>query len=82
MPEKGRVAAMNTPKNSANDLMNLIGALAEMAHHFYISMINSGASASEASVGMQSFIAAWWQDMMNAARKENKAKYEEEQEQE
>lgn len=70
---------MSAP-NPATDLMYLIGALAEMAHQFYASMIDSGASAPEATAGMQGFITAQWQDMMNAARKESEAKHEEEQE--
>lgn len=68
---------MSKQNDPANDIMNLIGALAEMAHQFYNSMIDSGASTTEAAAGMQGFIAAWWRDMMDAARKENKAQNEE-----
>lgn len=52
------------------DLLNAIGSLAEMAHHFYGAMINAGAEKAEATAGMQSFITAYWMDAMNGARRE------------
>lgn len=48
---------MKTPKNNpAAGLLTAIGSLAELAHHFYASMIAVGATKEEAQAGMQSFI--------------------------
>ena len=47
---------MSSPKNPAADLLTAFGSLAELAHHFYTSMINVGASKEEATAGMQEFI--------------------------
>lgn len=46
-----------------------LGAMAEMAHSFYTAMIKSGASNREASEGMNGFIAAFWHESMEDARR-------------
>lgn len=63
------------PKDRAKqvlELLNAIGSLAEMAHHFYSTMIDAGADKTEATAGMQGFITAYWTDAMNNARKERR----------
>lgn len=63
---------MIDPKNTpVKNLVELIGAFAEMAHSFYSAMIGAGADQEEAKAGMQAFIGIWWTDAMNDARKEN-----------
>ena len=62
---------MSRPKNPAEDIINCLGILAESAHVFYSAMIGCGADKPEATAGMQAFIAAWWGDAMNNARREN-----------
>lgn len=42
--------------NKAAALLAAFGSLAELAHHFYTSMIAVGATKEEAQAGMQSFI--------------------------
>lgn len=59
---------MSKSKNPANDVVATIGASAEMAHSFYSSMIASGATAREATAGMQSFISAWWSTVLQISR--------------
>lgn len=54
------------------ELLNGIGSLAEMAHHFYGAMINAGADKAEATAGMQTFITTYWTDAMNNARREKR----------
>lgn len=58
-------------KNPVQDMINVLGVLAESAHVFYTAMLGCGAAKPEATAGMQAFIAAWWGDAMNNARKEN-----------
>lgn len=48
---------MKQPSNNkAAALLAAFGSLAELAHHFYTSMIAVGATKEEAQAGMQSFI--------------------------
>ena len=64
---------MSNPKNNpAEGIINCLGVLAESAHVFYTAMIGCGAEKPEATAGMQAFIAAWWGDAMNNARREAK----------
>lgn len=51
------------------DLMLGMGAMAEMAHGFNDRMILSGASEKEATAAMGSFIAAFWHESMEDARR-------------
>ena len=44
--------------NAVKDLLNAVGALAEMSLFFYRAAINSGATREEACVLVQSFISA------------------------
>lgn len=53
------------------ELLRSLGAFAEMAHHFYSSMINAGADKTEATAGMQGFISAYWHEVNNG-RRENR----------
>lgn len=54
------------------DLMLGMGAMAEMAHGFHDRMILSGASEKEATAAMGSFIAAFWHESMEDARRKKK----------
>lgn len=48
---------MKQPSNNkVAALLAAFGSLAELAHHFYTSMIAVGATKEEAQAGMQSFI--------------------------
>ena len=61
---------MSSPKeNPASKLLTTIGSLAELAHHFYTSMIAVGASKEEAIAGMQQYIAAQLAVLMNGGNK-------------
>lgn len=58
-------------------LMITVGAAAEIAHGFYAAMIKSGASQREATAGMQSFIAQFWHESMEDARRKRRKEQEE-----
>lgn len=58
-------------------LMTAVGAMAEIAHGFYEAMIKCGASASEARAGMQSFVAQFWHESMEDARRKRMEEQEE-----
>lgn len=45
--------------NAVKELLNAIGALAEMSLNFYRAALNAGATREEAFVLLQSFIAAY-----------------------
>lgn len=54
------------------DLMLGIGAIAEMAHGFHERMIEAGASEKEATAAMNGFIAAFWHESMEDARRKKR----------
>jgi hypothetical protein len=57
-----------------------IGAIAELAHTFYSAMVRCGASPSEATAGMQGFIAAFWHDSMEEGRRKQREAQQNEEE--
>ena len=64
-------------QNDIQKLVNAIGAAAELAHAFYDAMIKGGASTREATAGMQTFIAQFWHESMEDARRKRKEEQEE-----
>lgn len=64
-------------QNDIEALMTAIGAAAEIAHGFYAAMVKSGASSTEARAGMQSFIAQFWHESMEDARRKRREEQEE-----
>lgn len=60
------------PENKqVNDLVAALGGFAEMTHIFYTSMIDAGATNREATAAMNGFIAAFWHEQMEDARRKN-----------
>jgi len=60
------------PENKqVNDLVAALGGFAEMTHIFYTSMIDAGATSREATAAMNGFIAAFWHEQMEDARRKN-----------
>ena len=60
------------PENKqVNDLVAALGGIAEMSHVFYTSMIDAGATSREATAAMNGFIAAFWHEQMEDARRKN-----------
>lgn len=54
-----------------NDVVTALGGIAEMSHVFYTSMIDAGATSREATAAMNGFIAAFWHEQMEDARRKN-----------
>lgn len=52
-----------------NELVAALGSFAEMAHIFYTSMIDTGATSREATAAMNAFVAAFWHEQMEDARR-------------
>lgn len=63
-------------QNQVNNLVASLGAFAEMAHIFYEAMIKSGATNREATAAMNAFVAAFWHEQMEDARRKNKEQQE------
>ncbi len=62
---------MKQPSNNkAAALLAAFGSLAELAHHFYTSMVAVGASKEEATAGMQEFIKTQITIAMNGGPKD------------
>ena len=58
------------PENKqVNDLVAALGGFAEMSHVFYTSMIDAGATSREATAAMNAFVAAFWHEQMEDARR-------------
>lgn len=58
------------PENKqVNDLVAALGGFAEMTHIFYTSMIDAGATSREATAAMNAFVAAFWHEQMEDARR-------------
>lgn len=68
---------MGKQQSDAEKLITAVGAVAEVAHNFYDAMIKSGASTTEAIAGMQGFIAAFWHESMEDARRKQRKQNEE-----
>lgn len=52
-----------------NELVAALGSFAEMAHIFYTSMIDTGATSREATAAMNALVAAFWHEQMEDARR-------------
>lgn len=52
-----------------NDVVTALGGIAEMSHVFYTSMIDAGATSREATSAMNAFVAAFWHEQMEDARR-------------
>lgn len=60
----------NQPENKqVNGLIAALGGFAEMTHIFYTSMIKAGATNREATSAMNAFVAAFWHEQMEDARR-------------
>ncbi len=64
----------------ARQLMTALGSMSEMAHQVHQAMLQSGASKREAELAMNAWIAAFWHESMEDARKSREAQNEGEQE--
>lgn len=58
-------------QEQVNGLITALGGFAEMAHIFYTSMIDAGATNREATAAMNAFVAAFWHEQMEDARRKN-----------
>jgi lysophospholipid acyltransferase (LPLAT)-like uncharacterized protein len=58
-------------QEQVNSLVTALGGIAEMSHVFYTSMIDAGATSREATAAMNGFIAAFWHEQMEDARRKN-----------
>ena len=56
-------------QEQVNGLITALGGFAEMAHIFYTSMIDAGATHREATAAMNAFVAAFWHEQMEDARR-------------
>lgn len=58
------------PENKqVNDLVSALGGFAEMTHVYYEAMIGAGATNREATAAMNAFVAAFWHEQMEDARR-------------
>ncbi len=65
-------SSRNGKGNSADNVKQLLtglGAMAEMAHSVYLSMLRTGASQQEATAAMNGFIYAFWHETAEDARR-------------
>lgn len=56
-------------QEQVNGLITAIGGFAEMAHIFYTSMIDAGATHREATAAMNAFVAAFYHEQMEDIRR-------------
>jgi len=59
-------------KNPVDGLILGMGALAEMAHSFYVTMLEAGASSQEAQAAENAFITAFWHESTEDARRKKR----------
>ena len=52
-----------------NELVAALGGFAEMTHVYYEAMIGAGATNREATAAMNAFVAAFWHEQMEDARR-------------
>ena len=52
-----------------NELVAALGGFAEMTHVYYEAMIGAGATNREATSAMNAFVAAFWHEQMEDARR-------------
>ena len=56
-------------QEQVNGLITALGGFAEMAHIFYTSMIDAGATHREATAAMNAFVAAFYHEQMEDVRR-------------
>ncbi len=61
----------------AQQLVTALGSMAEMSHQVHQAMLQSGASKREAEVAMNAWIAAFWHESMEDARRSREVKQDE-----
>lgn len=66
------------PKKQVNEVVAALSGFAEMTHVFYEAMIRAGASNREATSAMNAFVAAFWHEQMEDARRKKKEQQENE----
>ena len=54
-----------------NGLVTALGGFAEMTHIFYTSTIDAGATSREATAAMNAFVAAFYHEQVEDARRKN-----------
>lgn len=66
----------NQTQEQVNALVAALGGFAEMAHIFYTSMIEAGASNREATEAMKAYISAFYHEQIEDARRQKKEQQE------
>ena len=56
-------------QKQVNDVVTALGGFAEMTHVYYEAMIGAGATNREATSAMNAFVAAFWHEQMEDARR-------------
>lgn len=56
-------------QEQVNELVAALGGFAEMTHVYYEVMIGAGATNREATAAMNAFVAAFWHEQMEDARR-------------
>lgn len=56
-------------QKQVNDLVAALGGFAEMTHVYYEAMIGAGATNREATAATNAFVAAFWHEQMEDARR-------------
>ncbi len=59
-----------------NGLVVSLGAFAEMAHIFYTSMIEAGATEKEATEAMKAYVSSFYHEQIEDARRKEKEQQE------
>lgn len=57
-------------QEQVNGLIAALGGFAEMTHVYYEAMIGAGATNREATAAMNAFVAAFWHEQMEDARRQ------------
>ena len=58
-------------QEQVDSLVAALGGFAEMTHIFYTSMIDAGATSREATAAMNAFVAAFYHEQVEDARRKN-----------
>lgn len=56
-------------QEQVNELVAALGGFAEMTHVYYEAMIGAGDTNREATAAMNAFVAAFWHEQMEDARR-------------
>jgi len=62
----------NQQQKQVNEVVAALGGFTEMTHVFYDAMIGTGASNREATAAMNAFVAAFWHEQMEDARRKQR----------